>query len=72
MPRRTRRLYRRCPECSAVRLATELPRITNRRGTGLQYRCPSCGYIAPHWAFTEVEPPEEDGGAGSEQDRGNV
>ena len=59
MPRRSRRTYRRCQECGAVRAASELELIVNRGGVGRQYRCPSCGYIAPHWAFPEVEPPAE-------------
>jgi hypothetical protein len=49
-------------------LATEFLRIADRGRAVLQYRCPSCGYVVPHWAFPEVEPPDgSDGSAMSEQ-----
>ena len=70
MPARRRpsgRLYRRCQECGAARAASELEVIVNRGGVGRQYRCPSCGYVAPHWAFTEVEPPDGGGGPNAPQ-----
>jgi predicted RNA-binding Zn-ribbon protein involved in translation (DUF1610 family) len=65
MPRRPqpyRRKQRRCPECGIVRSASELPRIIDRGGRGLQYLCPGCGHVGPFWAFPEVDPPEGAGG----------
>jgi single stranded DNA-binding protein len=60
-PRPSRRTYRRCPACGAVRLAVEFKRASGKPDYGQERptRCPACGHVAPHWSFAEVEPPEE-------------
>ena len=56
------RTFRRCLECDAVRTAADFkPAKSRHHASGQEVRCPACGHIAPRWAFTEVEPPEDAG-----------
>jgi hypothetical protein len=62
-----RHIYRRCPECSTVLLATELtrPRRPYAYGGPQWSRCPSCGHEAPTLSFLRVDPPSQtEGGEG--------
>ena len=63
MPRRA--IYRRCPECQAVRQASEFRRATGPTFAiaGQQRRkCPECGHIGALMSFPIVErPPRGDG-----------
>src|SRR5438477_75401 len=56
------RVYRKCQECQAVRLAAEFTRVGGG-GAGLRagpslLRCPSCGYVGPRVAFPLASPPD--------------
>ena len=54
------RKYRRCQECGHVAAASAFRRVLQqgmRFAAELRVICPGCGYVAPYWAFVEVEPP---------------
>jgi hypothetical protein len=54
--------YRQCPECQAVRPASEFKRATGPTSAPgqLQRRaCPACGHVAPLMDFQVVERPED-------------
>lgn len=62
MPRRRGAIYRRCPQCQAVRQASEFRPAQNRTFalSGLQHRrCPVCGHVAPLMGFQIAERPAE-------------
>ena len=55
------KLYRQCPQCGAVRAASEYPRSMGGKGAGFgsgwRSRCPACGHEALTWAFPPADPP---------------
>jgi hypothetical protein len=57
-----------CPECGVERPSAEFVSVpVDRRpprAGGRWVRCPSCGHMAPRWAFKGVDP--DDGTEGGE------
>jgi hypothetical protein len=65
MPRPRSAIYRRCPNCHAVRQASLFRRAGGPKfaiGGQQRRQCPACGFVGPLMGFTIVPPPKSDQG----------